>query len=233
LNNIEECYTDVYGSNPFHADIFLEIDWIESADPHQINKPDARLISQAEEAFEQHNITLHIDIGEFDGGEEIPFLQNLSFLDVLNIYWQYFLQNELNNPRKGIFRYGLICDVGPDINFPFMGWDQLDSFVISAQQLAEQFPLIPRNQLILKASVHHLGHTLGLLVDVYGGIDNVDTLRPLSRQWLLYWNYKSCMNYWYKYKMFSYSDGTQGTGDFDDYGHLNFCFFKNTSFFLS
>jgi parallel beta-helix repeat protein len=232
LNNIEECYTDAYGSNPFHADIFLEIDWMESTDPHQTNKPDARLITLAEEAFEQHNITLHVDVGEYDGGEELPFLQDLSFLDVLNIYWKYFLHNDLNNPRKGIFRYGIICDVGPDINFPFIGWDQLDSFVISAQQLSDQFPLIQRNHLIMEASIHHLGHTLGLLADVYGGIDNVDTLRPLSRQWYLYWNYKSCMNYWYKYKMFSYSDGTHGAGDFDDYGHLNFHFFKNTSFLL-
>ncbi len=230
LNNIEECFTDAYGSNPFHKDIFLEIDWMNSNDPHKINKPGAQLIKEAEDTFEQHNITLHVDVGYCDGGEEIPSISNVTFLDVLNIYWQYFLHADLDNPRKGIFRYGIICDDGPDVNFPFMGWDELDSFLISSQELSEQFPWINRSQLIMKAAIHHLGHTLGLLADLHGGIDNVDTLRPLSLQWFMYRNYKSCMNYWYKYRTFSYSDGTHGPGDFNDYRYLNFSFFKNTLF---
>jgi len=230
LNNIEECYTDAYGSNPFHKDIFLEIDWMKSKNPNQINKPNAELIKEAENVFEQHNITLHIDVGNYNGGEEIPYFSNFSFSDLVDVYWQYFLHYDLNNPRKGIFRYGIICDAGPDVNFPFMGWDQFDSFLISAQQISEQFPWINRSNIILEGSIHHLGHTLGLLADTYNGIDNIGTLHPLSTQWFMYRNYKSCMNYWYKYKTFSYSDGTHGPGDFDDYRHLNFGFFKNTLF---
>ena len=233
LNNIEECYTDAYGSNPFHKDIFLEIDWMTSKNSQQTNKPNMTLIKEAEDAFAQHNISLHIDVGNYDGGEEIPYFSNLSYSSLIDIYWHYFLHNDMNNPRKGIFRYGIICDAGPDVNFPFMGWDQLDSFLISAQQLSEQYPWMNRSQLILKASIHHLGHTLGLLADLYGGIDNLGTLHPFSMQWLMYHNYKSCMNYWYKYKTFSYSDGTHGPGDFDDYNHLNFSFFKNTFFPLT
>ena len=230
LNNIEECYTDAYGSNPFHKDIFLEIDWTKSKNSQHTNKPNIKLIKEAEDAFEQHNITLHIDAGEYDGGEEIPYFSNLSCSGLIDLYWNYFLHNDMDNPRKGIFRYGIICDVGPDVNFPFIGWDQLDSFLISAEQLSEQYPLMNRSQLILKASIHHLGHTLGLLADLYDGIDNLETLRPLSIQWFIYRNYKSNMNYWYKYKTFSYSDGTHGPGDFNDYQHLNFSFFKNTFF---
>jgi parallel beta-helix repeat protein len=230
LNNIEECYTDGYGSNPFHKDIFVEIDWMKSTDPKQTNKPSEEMIAEAERVFEQHNITLHVDVGNLDGGEEIPYLSNFSFSDLVDLYWQYFLHGNPNNPRKGIFRYGIICDAGPDVNFPFMGWDQLDSFLVSAQQLADQFPWVPRDRIILEASIHHLGHTLGLLADTYGGIDNVGTLYPFSVQWLLYRNYKSCMNYWYKYRTFSYSDGSHGSGDFNDYGHLDFHFFKNTTF---
>jgi len=233
LNNIEECYTDAYGSNPFHKDIFLEIDWMTTKNSQQTNKPDRELIKEAEDAFEQHNITLHIDIGDYDGGEEIPYLPNITCSSLIDLYWHYFLHNDMNSPRKGIFRYGIICDVGPDVNFPFMGWDQLDSFLISAEQLSEQYPLMNRSQLILKASIHHLGHTLNLLADLYDGIDNLETLRPLSTQWFMYRNYKSSMNYWYKYRTFSYSDGTHGSGDFNDYQHLNFSFFKNTLFQLT
>jgi parallel beta-helix repeat protein len=233
LNNIEECYTDAYGSNPFHKDIFLEIDWMATKNTQQTNKPNMKLIKEAEDAFEQHNISLHIDVGDYGGGEEIPYFSNLSCSGLIDLYWHYFLHNDMNNPRKGIFRYGIICDVGPDVNFPFMGWDQLDSFLISAEQLSEQYPLMNRSQLILKASIHHLGHTLGLLADLYDGIDNLGTLRPFSIQWFIYHNYKSSMNYWYKYRTFSYSDGTHGLGDFNDYQHLNFSFFKNTFFQLT
>jgi parallel beta-helix repeat protein len=233
LNNIEECYTDAYGANPFRKDIFLELDWMTSKDPRHSNKPDDDLIRQAIEAFERHNISLHIDAGQYGGGEEIPYAPNLTCNALINLYWQYFLQNDMNNPRKGIFRYGIICDIGPDVNFPFMGWDHLDSFCVSAEQLSQQYPFIRRGQLIMKASIHHLGHTLGLLADHHGGIDNLGTLYPLSKEWFLYRTYKSSMNYWYKYRTFSYSDGTNGPGDFDDYGHLDFGFFKNTSFSLN
>jgi len=34
LNNIEECYTDVWDSNPFHKDVFLEFDWVKTIQYH-------------------------------------------------------------------------------------------------------------------------------------------------------------------------------------------------------
>jgi hypothetical protein len=206
---------------------------MKSKNSQYTNKPDINLIKEAEDAFEQHNISLHIDAGEYNGGEEIPYVSDLTCSAVIDIYWHYFLHNDMNNPRKGIFRYGIICDVGPDVNFPLMGWDQLDSFLISAEQLSQQYPLMNRSQIILKASIHHLGHTLGLLADLYDGIDNLGALNPLTKQWFMYRNYKSCMNYLYKFRTFSYSDGTHGPGDFNDYQNLNFSFFKNTFFRLT
>jgi hypothetical protein len=71
---------------------------------------------------------------------------------------------------------------------------------------------------------------LGLIVDTYGGIDNEMILIPFSVQWWKYHNYKSSMNYKYKYKIFTFSDGTQGYGDFNDWNKLDFSFFKNTYF---
>ena len=70
-----------------------------------------------------------------------------------------------------------------------------------------------------------LGNPIHCGADLYNGIDNLGTLRPFSAQWLLYHHYKSNMNYWYKYKMFSYSDGSYGPGDFNDYDHINYSFF--------
>jgi len=231
LNNFEECYTDEYGSNPFRRDIFLEVDWMESLNPYISNKPPENLIEKVISIFDKQNISLHVDLGNLDGGEEIPYCTStLSFANIRDLYWEYFLYNDINNPRKGIFHYGVICKYCPDLNFPFFGWDQLDSFAISAKWLKEEIPLVGLGRLIVGAIVHHLGHSLGLLADTHGGIDNLGTQIPFTMEWWKYRNYKSCMNYYYKYKIFDYSDGTHGWGDFNDWEHLNFSFFKNSHF---
>jgi parallel beta-helix repeat protein len=231
LNNFEECYTDHYNSSPFHKDIFLEIDWMDSGNPDVSNRPPENLIEELIQIFNQHNITLHIDIGNLGGGEEIPICRStFSFSKLKDLYWNYYLHNDLNNLRKGIFHYGIICNYCPDLNFPFFGWDQFDSFAISAKWLKDCNPLKSTGRLIVGAAVHHLGHTLGLISDTYGGIDNIGTTRIFTIQWLKYRNYKSCMNYRYKYNIFSFSDGKHGRGDFDDWSHLDFSFFKNSSF---
>jgi parallel beta-helix repeat protein len=229
LNNIEECYTNIYGSNPFFKDIFLEIDWMESSTSS--NKPSEQLIHQVISLFQNHNITLHIDVGNLDGGEEIPYCSSIfSYTKLRDLYWEYFLHNNMTNPRKGIFHYGLICNYCPDLNFPFFGWDNLDSFAISIEWLKNKYPYLRKEHLSIGAIVHHLGHSLELLADTYDGIDNVGTQYPFSMQWWKYKNYKSCMNYFYKYKLFTYSDGTNGPGDFNDWEALNFHFFKNSDF---
>ena len=229
LTNVEECYTDQYGSNPFQKDIFLELDWMKS--PELSNKPPLSLINELKMVFAKHNITLHIDLGDLNGGEEIPYCQSIfSFAKLRDLYWDYFLHNNLSNPRKGIFHYGIICNYCPDLNFPFFGWDNFDSFAISSEWLKKIYPFLPLGQLIVGGVVHHLGHSLGLTPFLHGGIDNLDAARPFTAEWWKYLNYKSCMNYFYKYQMLSYSDGSHGKGDFNDWENLNFSYFKNTYF---
>jgi len=232
LNNIQECYTDNWGSNPFYKDIFLEIDWMESYNPDISNKPSVVLINNTINSFKNNNISLHVDLGLLGGGEELnnictPFL---SFPNLVNIYFNDFLENDLQNPRKGIFHYGIICNQCPDLNFPFYGWDHFDSFAISAQWLKDENPLINRSELIVGAIIHHLGHTLKLHADIFNGIDNIETINPFSSQWWTYKNYISCMNYRYKYKIFTFSNGKYGEGDFNDWINIDFDFFKNSSF---
>jgi len=230
LNNIEECFTDQWNSSPFYADIFLEFDWVRAQDPNAPNKPHSKFISKMTSAFKKHNITLHVDDGTLEGGEEIPSILNFSFADLRDLYWNYFLHNDLNNPRKGIFHYCLVCDYGPGPGFAFVGWDHLDSFDISAQMLQNNQPSFSREQLIIGGSIHELGHTLGLFVDDHGGNDNKVATWPFTLQWWKYQNYKSCMNYRYTYRIIDYSDGTHGKGDFNDWDNLDFTFFKNTHF---
>jgi parallel beta-helix repeat protein len=231
LSNLEECFTDPYGSNPFHQDIFLELDWMESQEASVSNGPPSDLIDDLIEVYQNHNISLHIDCGQWGGGGEIPACNGqFSYIKLQELYWIHFLENNPENPRKGIFHYGIICNYCPDLNFPFFGWDGMDSFAISAQWLQDVFPWFSRGRLIVGAISHHLGHTLGLIADTYGGIDNVGTSKLLTVQWWQYKNYVSCMNYFYKYWIFSFSDGTHGRGDFDDWIHINLAFFKETTF---
>lgn len=230
LNNIEECYTDQYDSSPLHMDLFLEFDWVASGNPAATNKPPIDLIDEMKSRFEEHDITLHVDIGSLGGGEEIPTTTGFSLDELRDLYWDYFLHNDLGNPRKGIFHYGLICDYGPGPGFAFVGCDNLDSFIISAQKLADGNPSFSRGQLIMTGSMHEAGHTLGLFVDDFGGNDNRNAVQPKYKEFWLYRNYKSCMNYRYTWMILDYSDGTHGYGDFDDWGNLDFIFFKNTHF---
>jgi parallel beta-helix repeat protein len=233
LNNIEECYTDDWDSNPFKKDIFMEFDWIKAQKQGVTNKPSLSWINKMKYIFENHNITLHIDDGSLGGGEEIIFKSRFSHKEVRDLYWEYFLDNDLNNPRKGIFHYALICDYGNEKGYAFIGWNHLDSFICPAQFLVERSQLFSRDRYIIGGSIHELGHSLGLTVDDYGGNDNKVATMPLTKQWWKYTNYKSCMNYRYTYKIIDFSDGSHGVGDFDDWNNFDFSFFKNTHFILA
>ncbi|MEM0493578.1 MAG: right-handed parallel beta-helix repeat-containing protein, partial [Candidatus Thermoplasmatota archaeon] len=230
LNNIEECYTYQYGSHPYRQDIFLEVDYMESKIPGVSNKPDPNLIERLKNIFLEHNIALYVDTGELGGGEILPYKSNFSFSDLCDLYWEYFLHNNPNNPRKGIFRYSIICDYGPGRGFAFVGWDHLDSFLISAEDLQISQPRYQRGQLIIGGMVHELGHTLGLNVDDHRGIDNLIAVKLLTKEWLKYRNYKSCMNYIYTYKTFDYSSGSNGLYDYNDWSGMYLPFFKDTNF---
>ncbi|MFO7676926.1 MAG: right-handed parallel beta-helix repeat-containing protein [Thermoplasmatota archaeon] len=230
LNNIEECYMDAYGANPFRKDIFVEIDWMSPLDADVSNTPSDEDIQRLIDAFDAYDISFHVDVGNLGGGQEIAVVNNYSFSDLTDLYWMYFLDGDLNNPRKGIFHYCLVSDYGPGRGYSFMGWDHLDSFQLSVKQLHNTFPQYTRSHVLSSGLLHELGHTLGLFVDDHGGNDNMVAAKLFTAQWWKYRNYRSTMNYFYTYKILDYSDGSHGPGDFNDWGSLDLSFFKNTSF---
>lgn len=230
LTNIEECFAEQYGANPFQKDLFIEFDWTATLDAGLTNKPPENLIDKMKQRFAEHNVSLHVDTGELGGGEELPYKDSFYYNFLKDIYWEYFLNNDLNNPRKNIFHYGLICNYGPGNGFAFIGWAHLNSFCISGQMLADSNPNYERGQLVVTGSMHETCHTLGLFADDFGGNDNRASVLPWFWEYWKYWNYKSCMNYRYTWDILDYSDGTHGSGDFNDWGNLDFQFFKNTSY---
>ena len=230
LNNFEECYAYSWGADPYQKDIFLEFDHIPSSNPDASNILPQEYVEQMKDRFAEHDIVLHVDQGELNGGEEIPYITNFDFSELVDLYWDYFLHNDLNNPRKNIFHYGIICDEGPGNGFAFIGWAHLNSFCISADELSKNQHLFERGWLITCGSMHETGHTLGLVADDFRGIDNHATIKLKYTDFWYCRNYKSCMNYRYTYTILDYSDGDNGKIDYDDWGGMEFDFFKNTHF---
>jgi len=230
LNNLEECFAYEWGSNPYQKDIFIEFDHIKTKNQDISNYLPEKYIDEMKNSFAEHNITLHVDQGELGGGEEIEYVNNFSFSKLIDIYWDYFLNNDLNNPRKNIFHYGLICNQAPGNGFAFMGWAHLNSFCISADLISDTHQIYDRGWLITCGSMHETGHTLGLLPDDFGGNDNHAAIKPKYPDFWYYRNYKSCMNYRYVYTIMDYSDGDNGKIDYNDWDGIEFDFFKNTHF---
>jgi parallel beta-helix repeat protein len=230
LNNIEECAMDQFDSNPFKQDVYLEFDWTKSIIVNTTNKPPEQEITQMIDAFALHNITLHVDTGNLGGGEELPPRSFVSYADIIDLYWDYFLHNDLNNPRQCIFHYGIICDYSEGPGFAVIAWDHLNSFIIGAQFLTEKYPHYQRERIVMTSAMHELGHTFGLIVTKYNGIDNHFTMKPIYNEFWIYIRYKSLMNYLYTFALMDFSDGSHGRGDFNDWGNLDFSFFKNTNF---
>jgi parallel beta-helix repeat protein len=228
LNNIEECYTDQYNSSPFHKDVFLEFDWTKALNPNVTNEPPIAKVTQMVRAFAAHNITLHVDAGTLGGGEEIPAQSYVTYADLVDLYWKYFLHSDMNNPRQRIFHYGLLCDYSEGAGFVFFGWDNLNSFVIGEQFLVDNFPHFSREQLSMTSAMHELGHTFGLIATRFAGIDNALTMKPRYKEFWMYIPYTSTLNYLYSASILNYSDGSHGRRDFNDWGNIEFSFFKNT-----
>jgi len=230
LNNFEECYMDDYDASPYFKDVFLEIDWMTSKKPGITNKPSNELLKQMKNRFKEHNINLHIDLGEMGCGEKIPYSSRFNYDILIDYYWDYFLQNDLNNPRKNIFHYDIIVDKGPGAGFCFMGWAHVNGICISAQILQEVYDYMSRDRLIVYGSMHELGHTFGLFSDDYGGNDNRAASEFKYIDFWIYRNYKSIMNYRYSWTILDYSDGDNGRVDSDDWSNLDYGFMKNTNF---
>ena len=167
------------------------------------------------------------------GGEQLEDISEFYYWELRDIYWDNFLHNDLNNPRKGIFHYCFVTDYGPYPGFggfAFFGWDHLDSWEIAGQRVDENHPLKNKQHVILSIIMHELGHNMGLLSDDCGGNDNLPATKTFSRQWFKYFPYQSIMNYMFTYWILDYSDGSRGKNDYDDWSNLEFDFFKDSHF---
>lgn len=203
------------GADPAKKDIFVEVDWMvrpqkkflfwETQSPRSM-APSDNAMYMVYEAFQNHNINLHIDAGadstdfvtgarwgDLSGGNEIPYVDTF---DLNN--WGTTVQENLTEARSYIFRHCIFMD--RFIN-PFNGGTSTSG--IAAGIPGQCFIVSNQDAVFAGGDVsvggtfmHELGHTLGLR---HGGCDNTQ-YKP---------NYLSIMNYLFQ------NTGLVGTGALD------------------
>ena len=154
----------------------------------------------------------------------IPYEEESSNGELHDIYWEYFLHGDENNPRQGIFRYGVLVYWAGIEGHIF----RTDAFQVSIKGLEEkkqQFPWLDRDVIYASAYMHELGHTFSF--SPIPGHNN-DCRAPWQIGWWLVRSYKSCMNYGYMYGLVDYSDGSRGKNDFDDWERMDLQSFQRT-----
>ena len=209
-------------SDPFAKDIFLEIDYMKDY------RPSNESVELLCNAFATHNITIHVFIDDI-----LPNKERLYYNDLVSIYWKYFLNDDMNCIKHGIFHYEVLGKYSslPRGGHAFIGWDNLDSFVLGGAYIDEWRVGKGRRIAYASLSMHELGHTLGLFEYTFPGIDNESCNAPWMPGFWIYRNYKSCLNYRYAFQLVDYSNGKHGRNDFDDWDNIDLTFFTHSYFY--
>jgi len=233
LSNHEEYLVSTWNSDPYRKDMFMELDQMQIGPNNEGSfVPESSLI-RVTQTYAKRNIVFHVDDGCMGGGEILPYDPVLWMGEGRTYYQTYFLHNESDHWRRGVFRYALFVYN----HLPIRGMEfpaehtillyflpGLNSFVISTSILDRVS--IPSDEACAFIILHELGHTLGMCMGRPLGCDNQLMRIPFSLQNILFTNYKSVMNYKYAYTILDYSDGSHGIGDFNDWEYMDLTYFQ-------
>ena len=225
-------------ANPYHQDIYLEVDGMESGGfldpPHVLYEESEQIII---ERFAEHGINLYIDQGWPEGpvnrgGELLTHYERMSQDSGMMLQ---FYRNHFSEERRGIFRYVVMCHRGGFCHpAMFNRYDQMAVGISNQQMITAKGAFTPRTYRLMAAVsvMHELGHSLSIAPWNVGGNDNFTFAegRAAKQDFLDKWgNYKSVMNYYYIYDktLIDYSDGTHGEGDVNDWELFDLTFFEH------
>jgi hypothetical protein len=248
LTNIEEYKTWQWGSDPWQSDIFLELDQMDKGPNGEGSTVPLQTFDIIRDAHARHNVVWHIDDGRLGGGEMILFKDHLTDKDLSQYYWRYFMHEDAQNWRRGVFRW---CIVSYNYTwakgFVFLSIINesyaVDCIFISTRYIdlrTKQFFFIDGcfrgtfNKELNRACVyagsimHEIGHTLAIYAP---GCDAPNSIWPWQRNFWIYGPYKSVMNYRYIYNgLNDYSDGSRGKNDFNDWATMDLTYFNPFSY---
>ena len=222
--------------DPLKKDVYVEIDWMDDG----INeyKPSTTQLNLVKNMFNAKNINLHIDTGQYGGGNELSnYTQALKRVSTTGQvdFWDYKdggdgqTANFATN-RKNIWRY-MIYGNDYDGSNGSSGWARVmgDDIFISGGVIDSMTGLTSTDRAIADTIAHEIGHSLCLsnqkiyqeqpVECVYSGIDNSDSS---SAHYNLS-DYESVMNYRYQLTdiddlgIVNYSDGSRVLNDHNDW----------------
>jgi len=244
LQNTEEYKMAKWLANPYHQEIYLEVDNMAQTPKKLFNRDgydgwEHEFYFESQQMlidrFAQHNIAVHIDDGRMgEGGETLPFGRGNNAYEQDSGVVAGFYKNNFNDERKGIFRYVVVAYGG--------GWCHPQD-----EKHWYDCMTVPHNQNFFKNQLsgalsdrtirigqaiqvmHELGHSLGFLYAHTPGVDNTSLRHPDVKDYP-WFDYKSCMNYdYFMQRLFDYSDGTNGPNDTDDWSAVDLTFFQRSS----
>jgi len=252
LSNLEEYNLKKWLADPYHQDIYIEVDFMEKgpglfAHEHVFWEESQLMMV---DKFSEHDITVHIDDGwpggpSNGGGEYLEYIED--YISPLSGIGSEFYKYHFADERKGAFRYVFIHHSG---GWCFAQDYKLWSDVISIPSNFEFYATVffpsaitPRLQRVAMAVgvMHELGHSLSLNPSYHEGIDNSsqvgrNNLPPLEKlkarkEAIAYWDsYESCMNYnKFGQYILGYSDGSHGEHDADDWNQIDLTYFQRTT----
>ena len=223
INNYEEYLTSEWFSDPYRKDIYVEMDKMADGP----NGEQTYFLIAAKEliqtAFDRQNIVYHLDMGEMGGYDLVPFDADIGRNDLNNIYVNYFLHNDNDNWRRGVFHYGLVTYNEDPCGYMF----RTNAYQIASTGMEKKlstYPFLDRDIIYASAYMHELGHTLA-----FNPIPGHDAFSKTPWQ-VGYWinkPYKSCMNYAWMYTLVDYSDGSRANPDIDDWNRIDYDSFEN------
>jgi hypothetical protein len=209
IENIEEYKISKWFSDPFSPDIYIEVDGMESTglfDPaHVLYKECMQAII---ERFARHGLNVYFDDGwpggPINGGGEL--VHHVETLSQDSGQFLQFYRNNFADERKGIFRY---CLIGHNTGYSHPSYsNKVDSLTADSSLYKlyfKRFAFTPRLQriVIASATMHELGHSLGIHSWTFKGCDKGGYEVP---------EYYSIMNYEYIFnkKLLDYSSGENG-----------------------
>jgi hypothetical protein len=222
LSNVDEYLLSEWGADPYRKDVFVELDIMESSPEGDITYFPERSKELLYTTFNRQNVVLHLDDGSMGGSDIIPFDDRTSGSELENIYWIYFLNEDVNNSRRGVFHYGvMVYNATGASGYIF----RPDGYQISIKGMEEKArnPILNRDVVYASAYMHELGHTFAFS-PIPGHSE--DCYYPWQIGWWQTRSYKSIMNYGYMYYIVDYSDGSHGKNDFDDWERMDFTYIQ-------
>lgn len=184
------------GANPFHKDIFVEVDWMGAASGEKSHKPYSSVITRAKDTFSKApfitnpdgkpGINLHVELGnKVPHDDDLnPVIDEFEAIKAAN-----FKPAREDTHHYALFAHGYEGDTSSGVSWDNNVLITLGTWGIGDTADAETGTFI-----------HELGHNLGLN---HGGPDYVN-YKP---------NYLSIMNYWFQISGV-YRDGKWGNYDY-------------------